>query len=185
MALILAVLMAVCPDCCPASAAGEYTVGAAGGSGQETMASLDAKGVRIKGQAFPVIFENWGKVRLFTGIDTRERFGLCMFLADDQDNVVYVFPVAHEIRWLTCDEVKAVAFADVDKDGLADVIVIGIYNTGVGSGPQFSHFHVATIYFQKGREFVNDHDLDKQINAAYKNRTIDMVLEFVNSKSLD
>jgi hypothetical protein len=151
-------------------------------SGQETLTSLDSKGLRFHEDSFEVTFENWGKVRFITGIDIKNRRVLCIYLTDDQENVLYKFPLANKIRWLMCDEVKAVSFADLDKDGLADVVVIGIYNTGVGSGPLFSHFHVATIYFQKGTEFINDPNLDKQINDAYKNRTIDMVLDFVANK---
>lgn len=183
IAQILAVLflMVVCPSSPLGSAAGDNPANPKRTSGHETLTSLDAKGLRFHDQSFEVVFENWGKVRFVTGIDIKNLRVLCIYLTDGQENVLYKFPLASEIKWLKCDEVKAVSFVDVDKDGLADVIVIGIYNTGIG-GPNVLHFPVATVYFQKGGEFVSNPDLDKRINDAYKNRTIDMVLEFAANK---
>ena len=149
-------------------------------SERETLSSLDAKGIRIKWKSYTVEFAYWGPVHFVTGIDTRNRHELCIYLTDTHDKVLYTFPLAEEIRWRTCDEVRAVAFTDVDKDGLADVIVIGIYNTGVNITK--NRFNAATVYFQKGKDFISDSDLDKQINSAHKNQTIDMVLEFLEGR---
>jgi hypothetical protein len=157
-----------------------FTPSIAATSEQETLSSLDAKGIRIKWQSYTIPFENWGTVRFVTGIDTNDRHQLCIYLTDIHDKVLYTFPLAEEIRWRTCDEIKAVAFTDVDKDGLTDVIVIGIYNTGVNI--TVNRFHAATVYFQKEREFINDPELDEQINRAHKNKTIDMVLEFLEGR---
>lgn len=149
-------------------------------SKQETLTSLVDKGLRFHPQSFEVAFENWGKVRIVTGIDIKNFRVLCIYIADDKDKVLYKFPLADEIRRLRCDEVKAIAFMDIDKDGLADVIVIGIYNTGVNITK--NRFYAATVYFQKGKEFINDPDLDEQINRAHKNKTIDMALEFLEGR---
>lgn len=176
--LILAVITTLFTSFTPCSAANDSSSFAPGE--RETLSSLNAKGIRIKWKSYTVEFAYWGTVHFVTGIDTKNRHELCIYLTDTHDKVLYTFPLAEEIRWRTCDEVRAVAFTDVDKDGLADVIVIGIYNTGVNITK--NRFYAATVYFQKEKEFINDPDLDMQINRAHKNRTIDMVLEFFEGR---
>lgn len=179
LARVLAILLLIvlCPSYPLGNAAGDNSANSEGTSG-ETLASLVNKGLRFHDQSFEVVFENWGKARFVTGIDIKNLRVLCIYLTDGQENVLYKFPLASEIKWLKCDEVKTVSFVDVDMDGLTDVVVIGIYNTGIG-GANVLHFPVATVYFQKDKEFISDPDLDKQINEAKQNKTVDMVREFV------
>lgn len=176
--LVFALITTIFTSFIPSNAANDSSSIAT--SERETLTDLDAKGIRIRRQSYTVEFANGGTVHFVTGVDTKNRHELCIYLTDTHDKVLYTFPLAEEIRWRTCDEIRAVAFMDVDKDGLADVIVIGIYNTGVNITK--NRFYAATVYFQKGKEFISDPDLDKQINRAYKNQTIDMVLEFLEGR---
>lgn len=145
---------------------------------------LVENGLRVfEDQSFSTEFENFGKVRFVSGgVEGENPFELRLYLTDNNGDVIYSFPDFYGNRWSMLTEVSAVAFKDVNKDGLKDIIIIAYYMTGVGeTGAQ--EFPVAGIYFQSEKEFINISDIDEKINGEGKNVSIDQVIEF--TKSID
>lgn len=149
----------------------------------ETLDSLQSKGLMIiESQSFPVELENWGKVRFVSGIMGDPKLKAYFFLISDKGEVLYTFPDFFGNRWNNCRGIVAVSFTDVNHDGLTDVVVIAQYATGVGPTGN-RPYPIASVYFQKGKEFVNDPKLDEQLNNFDKRWNIDMVLEFMDGKT--
>lgn len=154
-------------------------VGYAAGETQETLVDLQAKGLRvIEDQSFSVELESWGKVRFVSGKMGNPIAKAYFYLIDEMGIVIYSFPYFSGNSRNYCWKVRAVSFTDVNHDGLTDVVIIAEYATGIGPRGAIP-YPVAGIYFQKEKKFINDERLDEQINDAYQNKTIDMVLEYV------
>lgn len=150
------------------------------------LSELQNKGFKtIEEQSFWVGFENWGKVRFVSGTyPDGGTYKLHFYLVDDSQNVLYDFPEFYGNQWSTFFEFQAVAFRDVNNDGLKDIIIIADYMTGVGPTGAIP-FHVASIYYQKDKDFMSVLDLDNKINDEGKNENIDMVLKFAKGKEID
>lgn len=152
---------------------------------EENLSDLQEKGLKvIENQSFWVELENWGKVRFVSRQFTDEgTFKLQFYLVDDKGNILYNFPDFYNSKFWFFYELRAIAFKDVNKDGLKDIVVIADYVSGVGEQGAIP-FPVGSVYFQKENEFVNIPELDEQINDANKNETIDMIQKFVEEKSI-
>lgn len=153
---------------------------------EEKLGDLQKKGLEvIENQSFWTDFEKWGKVRFISGkVHDNGPFKLRFYLTDKEEKVLYRFPEFYGNQWPSFEELTAVAFKDVNKDGLKDIIIIAQYITGVGA-QGVTPFPTAGIYFRKGMEFVNIPKLDDEINDAKKNQSVDMVLKFVDRKPLN
>lgn len=154
---------------------------------EKNLEDLRRKNVDIlEDQSFLVEFENWGKVRF---VSTRNyddpKFKLDFYLTDADENILYRFPdFFYNIKYTpTAEDVKAVSFKDVNKDGLKDVIIIGDYITGIGKWGVIP-YPEAKIYFQKGQDFISSPNLDDELTFSIdrKNGNITKVLEVFNEK---
>ncbi len=149
-----------------------------------TLSELSKKGFTAIDEQ-PADFENWGVVSFVTG--TYPDGGtdkLHFYLADDNQAVLYDFPDFYGNQWSTFYELQTVAFEDVNQDGLKDILIIADYMTGVGPDGAMP-FHVASIYFQKGKEFVSVPDLDDRMNEKGENGSADEVLAFTKERKIN
>jgi hypothetical protein len=116
-------------------------------------------------QCFLVNLENWGKVEF---ISSEYHVNVCFYLIDKQKKIVYNFPKTMASYW-RIEQITAISFKDVDRDGLKDVIILGDYSSGVGNDGMIP-FKYCTIYFQKGKNFLNIDEVDDIINAKEANQ---------------
>lgn len=151
------------------------------GGNQGTLDDLQKDGrIIVKEHSFPAELENCGKVR-FLSTDYRPFHAFDFFLTDEKGNIIYSFPGKYRSGWQH-SAIRAVSLADVNRDGLTDVIIITEYVPVPGSkevGPD----PYASIYFQKRTGFVDDLDFDRQLNETRQNTDIRTVLEFAKGKT--
>ncbi|AHM68431.1 lipoprotein [Paenibacillus polymyxa SQR-21] len=103
-------------------------------------------------QSFQTTLEGFGKVRFVSTYGYPEGFRkFFFFLLDDQGHILYPFPNFYGNReWVArYGGVEAVAFKDVNKDGLKDVIIIADVDNGIHGPGRVDEFPIADIYFQK------------------------------------
>ncbi|MGQ3477065.1 DUF4163 domain-containing protein [Paenibacillus sp. TY11] len=138
-------------------------------------------------QSFQTTFEGFGKVRFVSTQANKDEIPKnYFFLLDDQERVIYSFPDLYGNEWWYADEgIEAVAFKDVNKDGLKDVIIIAYYETG--SGPDGAKpFPIADIYFQKkNKTFTTLSALDEALNDQGHNQTIKDVVQYVSKQRIN
>ncbi|MFS8211128.1 DUF4163 domain-containing protein [Paenibacillus polymyxa] len=138
-------------------------------------------------QSFQTTFEGFGKVRFVSTQAKKDEIPKnYFFLLDDRERVIYSFPDLYGNEWWYADEgVEAVAFKDVNKDGLKDVIIIAYYETG--SGPDGAKpFPIADIYFQKkNKTFTTIPTLDEALNDQGHNQTIKDVIQYVSKQRIN
>ncbi|MHA1536842.1 MAG: hypothetical protein ACTSUD_04740 [Alphaproteobacteria bacterium] len=112
-------------------------------------AALADTGTVIAGQSFDTRFAGFGKVRFVSLIDARSGPGKCRFELRSGGRTLYRFPKAYANSW-SCQEITAVAFADVNRDGRKDVIVLAKAITGIGPTAART-FDASTVYYNTGR----------------------------------
>ncbi|WVD76165.1 DUF4163 domain-containing protein [Paenibacillus sp. LX16] len=138
-------------------------------------------------QSFQTTLEGFGKVRFVSTQAKKDEIPKnYFFLLDDRERVIYSFPDLYGNEWWYADEgVEAVAFKDVNKDGLKDVIIIAYYETG--SGPDGAKpFPIADIYFQKkNKTFITLPELDEALNDQGHNQTIKDVIQYVSKQRIN
>ncbi|QNR67288.1 DUF4163 domain-containing protein [Paenibacillus peoriae] len=138
-------------------------------------------------QSFQTTFEGFGKVRFVSTQANKDEIPKnYFFLLDDQERVIYSFPDLYGNEWWYADEgIEAVAFKDVNKDGLKDVIIIAYYETG--SGPDGAKpFPIADIYFQKkNKTFTTIPTLDEALDDQGHNQTIKEVIQYVSKQRIN
>lgn len=133
---------------------------------------LDKRDIQIiHDQSFDVMLENWGKVRFVScEMEIKGRRRLGHFLVDKDNNVLYNFNFPLPDHWMF-EKALAVAFRDVNQDGLKDIIVIAYYSTGIGPTGTVP-FRYCTIFFQKDKKFLYSHKLNDEISNNIKNDNI-------------
>jgi hypothetical protein len=133
-------------------------------------------------QSFNVKLENWGEVKFISSkINKDGPFLLGHFLVNKRNDVLYSFPVFDNWNF---EDILAVSFKDVNRDGLKDIIVIAYYSAGIGPNGTVP-FRYCTIYFQKDKEFIMSYELNDEIsnNISNENITIAMVLSYTKNKT--
>ncbi|MDP1510422.1 DUF4163 domain-containing protein [Paenibacillus ottowii] len=138
-------------------------------------------------QSFQTTFEGFGKVRFVSTQAKKDEIPKnYFFLLDDQERVVYSFPDMYGNEWWYADEgIEAVAFRDVNKDGLKDIIIIAYYETGTGPDGA-KPFPIADIYFQKkNKTFTTIPALDEALNDQGHNPTIKDVIQYVSKQRIN
>lgn len=129
----------------------------------------------IENQCFSVSLKNYGKVKFISGLKREDANDIAVFyLIDDKNNVLYKFPDFYGNKKGGFNNISAVSFSDVNKDGLKDVVIIADYRAGSNS----STTPISSIYFQKGKEFINNENLDDKINSSSNNKDIASVLKY-------
>ncbi|WP_025683942.1 hypothetical protein [Paenibacillus maysiensis] len=137
-------------------------------------------------QSFETSFEGWGHVKFVSTVGMiEEARGNYFFLLDEQGYILYSFPEFYGNNWSGEDGLAAVAFKDVNKDGLKDVIIIAYVDAG--AGPSISDpFPIAGIYFQKkNKTFTAVPALDQALNDQGHNQTIKDVIQYVSKQRIN
>lgn len=135
----------------------------------------DIKGFSlIENQSFVVDLNSWGNVKFISGkLTGGSHIPVVFYLTDKDGDILYDF----NANLPYSVDVKAVAFEDVSKDGLKDIIIIVDDDAGQGSAP------VAAVYFQKADgAFANDLKLDQAINDSANNKDVKTVTSYLARK---
>lgn len=138
-----------------------------------TLSDLKNGGLEvIDKQCFKTKFENFGSVKLISGlkrdIDTIASF----YLVDDNENVLYKFPDFYGNYKGQFNDIIAISFADANGDGLKDMIVVASYKSSNSTKI------ISSIYFQKGKEFASDKTFDDKLNSSSSNKNVSSILKF-------
>ncbi|WP_058830280.1 DUF4163 domain-containing protein [Paenibacillus polymyxa] len=140
-------------------------------------------------QSFQTTLEGFGKVRFVSTYGYPEGLRkFFFFLLDDQGHILYPFPDFYGNReWVArYGGVEAVAFKDVNKDGLKDVIIIADVDNGIHGPGRIDEFPIADIYFQKkNKTFTTIPALDETLNDQGHNRTIKDVIQYVSKQRIN
>lgn len=100
----------------------------------------------ISAHSFDVELEGFGQVRFVALANALQ----CRFELRNADDQIYLFPAPYSNNW-ACWEITAVAFRDLNKDGLKDIAVLAEAMTGIG--PQGAQpFQANTIYYNTGNK---------------------------------
>lgn len=139
-------------------------------------------------QSFQTTLEGFGKVRFVSTYGYPEGLRkFFFFLLDDQGHILYPFPDFYGNReWVArYGGVEAVAFKDVNKDGLKDVIIIADVDNGIHGPGRVDEFPIADIYFQKkNKTFTTLPALDQALNDQEHNQTIKDVIQYVSKQRI-
>ncbi|MBU9706261.1 DUF4163 domain-containing protein [Paenibacillus sp. AK121] len=140
-------------------------------------------------QSFQTTLEGFGKVRFVSTYGYPEGFRkFFFFLLDYQGHILYPFPNFYGNReWVArYGGVEAVAFKDVNKDGLKDIIIIADVDNGIHGPGRVDEFPIADIYFQKkNKTFTTIPALDETLNDQGHNRTIKDVIQYVSKQRIN
>lgn len=140
-------------------------------------------------QSFQTTLEGFGKVRFVSTYGYSEGLRkFFFFLLDDQGHILYPFPEFYgNHEWVArYGGVEAVAFKDVNKDGLKDVIIIANVDNGIHGPGRVDEFPMASIYFQKkNKTFTTLPALDQAINDQGHNQTLKDVIQYVGKQRID
>ncbi|OMF49766.1 hypothetical protein [Paenibacillus peoriae] len=162
----------------------DQSVSASGGE------KLDTDQYEIEeSQSFHTTLEGFGKVRFVSTYGYPEGLRkFFFFLLDDQGHILYPFPDFYGNReWVArYGGVEAVAFKDVNKDGLKDVIIIADVDNGIHGPGRVDEFPIADIYFQKkNKTFTTLPALDQALNDQEHNQTIKDVIQYVSKQRIN
>jgi len=127
----------------------------------------------IQTQCFLVNLENYGSVKFISGLKRENsNDNVNFYLVNDRNNVLYKFPDFYGNAKGMFTDIEAVSFSDVNKDGLKDIIVIANYSINGKSTK------ICSIYFQKGKEFINNKNFDDKINNSPNNKSVAAILKY-------
>ncbi|WP_025721828.1 hypothetical protein [Paenibacillus polymyxa] len=140
-------------------------------------------------QSFQTTLEGFGKVRFVSTYGYPEGLRkFFFFLLDAQGQIIYPFPEFYgNHEWVArYGGIEAVAFKDVNKDGLKDVIIIANVDNGIHGPGRVDEFSMAGIYFQKkNKTFTTIPTLDEALNDQGHNQTIKDVIQYVSKQRIN
>jgi len=121
------------------------------------------EGKKIEEQSFEVSFKNFGKVEFASYAQYQHSPPrLNLYLLKD-GKVLYELPDYYGNKSWSFDDVIAVAFKDMNFDGLKDIVVMSNYITGIGrTGTE--PFRVVDVYFQKENGFEQVNNISEGLN---------------------
>lgn len=130
-------------------------------------------------QSFDTKIDNYGDIKFISGLKREDGNDIAVFyIADRNNNILYKLPAFYGNNKGRFEEVNCVAFMDFNGDNLKDILIIGKFL----SNEDFSkEIHVASIYFQEGKEFKNNESLDNEINNSGHNENMESVVEFMKN----
>jgi len=139
-----------------------------------TLTNLKDGGLQvIKTQCFSVNLENYGSVKFISGLKRENsNDNVNFYLVNAKNNVLYKFPDFYGNAKGMFTDIEAVSFSDVNKDGLKDIIVIANYS--INGKPTT----ICSIYFQKGKNFINNKNFDDKINNSSNNKSVAAILKY-------
>lgn len=141
----------------------------------------DIKGFSpIEDQSFMVNLNSWGNVKFVSGkLTAGNHIPAVFYLTNEDGDILYDFadtPFPYSV------DVKAVSFADVNKDGLKDIIIIVAddYKDSANLGAP-----IAAICLQRAKgAFITDLKLSKEINDSGNNKDIKTIMSYLSQKSV-
>ena len=139
----------------------------------------------IETQVFPLMLESFGEEELtFVPAMEKEYHRLAVFVADSQGNVLYksnqlatnqLYKGALE---QPTEDIAAVSFQDVNRDGLTDIILITrcVNETGEYAGKPYK---TGDVLFQRDGSFYRDYRISDKINRFSMNKSANCIAAFV------
>lgn len=139
----------------------------------------------IEEHVFPIVLESFGEEELTFLPAMEERYHrLSLFLADAEGNIVYKCNGLEtnnrnkgQLKQPT-ESIAAVSFADVNRDGLTDIILITkcVNETGEYAGKPYK---VGDVLFQGEGTFYRDWRISDKINRFSMNKSANSIISFV------
>ena len=127
-------------------------------------------------QTFDTKIENYGDIRFISGLKREDGNDIAVFYISDRDNnILYKLPPFYGNDKGRFEQVTSVAFMDLNKDDIKDILVIGKFISDESNEP----INVASVYFQDGKEFKNDAVLDAGINDTNNNDKMESVVAYI------
>ncbi len=152
----------------------------------ETVEDIGQNGYEIiQGQTFPVVMESFGEeeISFLAAFDVNYR-RLAVFLADGEGNILYKTDrletnnrILGQLEQPT-REMAAVSFADVNGDGLTDIVLITkcVNDTGGYAGKAYK---VGDVLFQGDGDFYRDWRISDKINRFDMNKNANCIISYV------
>ncbi|WP_018751228.1 hypothetical protein [Paenibacillus sanguinis] len=133
----------------------------------------------ISEQSFQVELNEWGKVNFVSGYYGEGRTRDLAFYIEKNGDVLYELPTEEADKGLL-DNVQAIGFRDVNKDGRKDVIAICTYYSGAGPEGAIPRAY-ARIYMAGNKEFVLAKDLSDELYSKLSEDqyTIDHICDYI------
>ncbi len=150
----------------------------------ENVEDIEKNGYEIQeDQTFSVLFESFGEELTFLPAMERTWHRLALFLVDEQGRVRYKSSDLEANYWVPGElrqpvrEVASVAFADADRDGLTDLLLITrcVNDSGEYAGVPYK---VGDILFQGDQTFYRDWRISDKINRFDMNKSANCMLSF-------
>ena len=152
----------------------------------EKLEDLEEKGYKIlEEQVFPIVLESFGEEEL-TLVPAMEKTWrrLGLFVANASGQILYKCKEletnnSRPGELLQCTrEIAAVSFADVNRDGLTDIILITkcVNDTGDYAGIPYK---VGDVLFQGEGTFYRDWRISDKINRFSMNKSANCIISFV------
>ena len=139
----------------------------------------------IEEQVFPLVLESFGEEELTFIPALESKYNrLAVFIADTQGNILYkcnqlatnqLYKGSME---QPTEDIAAVSFQDVNKDGLTDIILITrcINDTGEYAGKPYK---TGDVLFQRDGSFYRDYRISDKINRFSMNKSANCIVAFV------
>lgn len=139
----------------------------------------------IEEQIYPVVMESFSEEEIsFLAAFDRDYHRLAVFLADAEGNILYKtnqletnYRARGQMKQPTRD-LAAVAFVDMDKDGLTDIVLLTrcVNETGEYAGKAYK---VGDVLFQTKGDFYRDWRVSDKINRFDMNKSAGCIVSYV------
>lgn len=152
----------------------------------ETVEDVEEQGFDIiEEQVFPIILESFGEEELtFIPAMEPEYSRLVIFIADADGRILYKTNqlATNQLYRGTMEQptrdIAAVAFQDINRDGLTDIILITncMNKDGVYAGKPYK---TGDVLFQRESSFYRDYRISEKINRFSMNKSANCIISFV------
>lgn len=152
----------------------------------EHVSDIERKGYDImEDQIFSVAAESFGAGEYtFLAAMEKNYHRLAVFLADEEGNILFK---TNQLETNNCipgqleqpvEELSAVAFSDLDKDGRTDIVLITrcVNETGEYAGKPYK---VGDVLFQGDQTFYRDWRVSDKINRFDMNKSVNSIIAYV------
>lgn len=155
----------------------------------ETVEGIEENGFNIiEEHVFPIVLESFGEEEL-TFIPSMEATynRLAIFIADTDGTILYKCNqlATNQLYKGTLEQptedIAAVSFQDVNKDGMTDIILLTrcINDAGDYAGKPYK---TGDVLFQRDGSFYRDYRISDKINRFSMNKSANCILAFVRDK---